>query len=99
MLEPSHAEETPTASRGKIAASRWSPIVMIASSILLVVAGYFAIGVVCAALFIVRGISQIDPAAHAATWSFRILIMPGAAAMWPLVMTHWFHATRGRQRR
>lgn len=50
---------------------------------------YAAIGAVFACAFVSRGVSRIDPMAHRAPWSFRILIAPGAAVFWPLLLMRW----------
>ena len=55
--------------------------------ILVSVAGvYAAIGVVYAAFFVWRGVQRIDPAAEEGTIGFRVLVFPGAVALWPLLM-------------
>ena len=50
---------------------------------------YALIGVVFAAAFVWRGAGRIDPAAGDGTWGFRVLIFPGAAALWPLLAGRW----------
>lgn len=55
--------------------------------ILLSVAGvYSSIGLVFALVFVVRGVSRIDPAAVDGSIGFRILIVPGVVAFWPVLM-------------
>jgi hypothetical protein len=50
---------------------------------------YFAIGAAFAAVFVVRGVDRIDPMARAAGWGFRLLIAPGSAIFWPLLLLRW----------
>lgn len=50
---------------------------------------YLAIGVLFGLVFAWRGARSIDPAAAEATWGFRVLIVPGAAALWPLLLARW----------
>lgn len=61
---------------------------------LLTLAGIYAVlGVVFAVLFVVRGAGRVDQAARGGTWGFRMLILPGAAALWPLLAKRWLAAT------
>jgi hypothetical protein len=48
---------------------------------------YALLGLVTAALFAIVGITQIFP--YSMTWGARILILPGAAALWPSVLLRW----------
>ena len=52
-------------------------------------AAYASIGFVFAILFVTKGVQSIDPAAKTGTVGFRILILPGAAALWPLLLGRW----------
>ncbi len=54
---------------------------------------YLAIGLLFALAFAWRGARAIDPSAAEATWGFRILIVPGAAALWPFLLVRWLRAT------
>ncbi len=61
----------------------------IASAITLTLALYAALGFAFAIPFAARGASRLDPAAREGTIGFRILIVPGAAAFWPLLLRRW----------
>ncbi|MGE0638904.1 MAG: hypothetical protein AB7G12_03385 [Thermoanaerobaculia bacterium] len=37
----------------------------------------------------VRGIERIDPAARGASRGFRLIVLPGAVALWPLLLRRW----------
>ena len=50
---------------------------------------YALIGLVFAIPFSLVGAKRIDPAADGGTWGFRVLIVPGAAALWPLLLMRW----------
>ncbi len=56
---------------------------------LLILASYLALGILFAIPFITIGIAHIDPAARHAPLSFRLLILPGVAALWPLLLLRW----------
>ncbi len=59
---------------------------------------YGAAGAVFAVPFAWRGAGAIDPAARRGTWGFRLLTVPGAAALWPVMLAKWLRAARsGRQ--
>lgn len=55
---------------------------------------YAALGLVFALAFVARGAARMDPGAAAGTLGFRLLLLPGAAALWPLLAWRW-HATAG----
>lgn len=50
---------------------------------------YSALGVVFAVAFVTRGVGRVDPAARQGTWGFRLLIVPGTVALWPLLARRW----------
>jgi hypothetical protein len=47
---------------------------------------YLAIGLVFAVPFAYRWAGRLDPVAGHGTWGFRLLILPGAVALWPLLL-------------
>ncbi len=53
------------------------------------VTAYAAAGLIFAALFVWRGVTRIDPLAPGSPWSFRLLILPGCAIFWPLLLVRW----------
>jgi hypothetical protein len=57
-----------------------------AHGVLIVLAIYLGLGVIVAVPLVVSGIGRIDPAAKKAPWTFRILVLPGAIAMWPFLL-------------
>jgi len=63
---------------------------MLLAELIVALAGvYLALGAVFAVAFAWRGCQAIDPAAATGTWGFRVLIAPGAAALWPLLLRRW----------
>jgi hypothetical protein len=53
------------------------------------VAAYGALGCLFALAFLYRGITQIDVSARGMPWSARMLLFPGAVALWPLLLKKW----------
>jgi len=62
---------------------------LLARAILSLAALYSALGLVFAAAFITRGVTKLDPAARGSGLLFRLLIVPGAAAFWPILLVKW----------
>ncbi len=58
--------------------------------LVLVVQVYLAAGLVFALFFAARGTARLDPAAVGASWGFRLVILPAAAALWPYLARRWW---------
>lgn len=69
---------------------------MFSSIVLVATTGYATAGAIFATLFIWRALPALDPAAGCGTWGFRLLIAPGVAALWPVLLWKWLGARRGR---
>lgn len=67
-------------------------------AILLLLGVYLGVGVVFAIAFVLRGVGRIDTAATGAPLGFRLLIIPGSAALWPLLLRRWIAAARACDR-
>jgi hypothetical protein len=67
---------------------------LVAELILWAAALYLAIGLLIGIPFAWRGVDRIDAAAVGASWGFRLLILPGCVALWPLLVRRW---TRGNR--
>ncbi len=52
---------------------------------------YAAIGIVAALVFVIFGVTRVQPAP--VSLGARILILPGAAALWPYVLVRWLKAS------
>jgi len=52
--------------------------------------GYTLLGLGFALLFVTRGVTRVDPAARGTGWGFRLLLLPGAVALWPLLARRWW---------
>lgn len=53
------------------------------------IGAYAALGVAFAVPFLARGIGRLDPGAHGSGWSFRLIVLPGVVAFWPLLLRRW----------
>jgi hypothetical protein len=62
--------------------------------VLIALALYAAAGVAVAAAFVVFGVARVLPEPAPVTLGARILIFPGAAALWPYVLIRWLKARR-----
>jgi hypothetical protein len=60
-----------------------------ANTIVMLGVVYAALGLAFAIPFVLRGAARIDPDAEHGTWGFKLLILPGAAAFWPLLLVRW----------
>ena len=53
---------------------------------------YAALGIAFAVPFAIRGVGRIDEAAKEGSKGFRVLIVPGVAALWPLFFRRWLRS-------
>lgn len=67
---------------------------MIAAVVLIALGIYLAVGLLFAIPFVLVGVNQIDPHAKHGSWGFRLLIIPGTAALWPLLLKRWRSGTK-----
>jgi hypothetical protein len=56
---------------------------------------YLAIGVAFAVPFAARWVNRLDDVAAHGTPGFRLLLIPGATLLWPLLIPRLFRASRG----
>lgn len=57
--------------------------------IVILAGAYLAAGVVFAVAFALRGAAHIDPNAVDGSSGFRLVIMPGSALLWPVLVVRW----------
>lgn len=50
---------------------------------------YLLIGILFALAFFAVGYRKIDPSAESARWYVRLMWMPAALALWPLLLKKW----------
>ena len=58
------------------------------------IALYAALGAATALAFVTFGIARVLPAGTPVTFGARVLLMPGAALLWPYVLLRWIKAAR-----
>jgi hypothetical protein len=61
----------------------------VVSAFLIALGIYLASGLVFAVPFVLSGVKRIDPHAAHGSWSFKLLIIPGTIAFWPLLLRRW----------
>jgi hypothetical protein len=61
----------------------------LASWIVTLAGAYLVVGLVIAAMLVWRGLGRLDPVAAHGTWGFRLLVLPGVVALWPLLLSRW----------
>lgn len=66
----------------------------VATFILMFVGGYWVIGLIFATAFSVRGAQAVDKSAAATPVGFRLLIIPAAVALWPVLAHKWLGQRR-----
>jgi hypothetical protein len=50
---------------------------------------YVLLGFLFALFFITRGVQRVDTQARSASVGFRLIILPGVVAFWPLLLRRW----------
>lgn len=66
-----------------------------AEAIVAVFAAYALIGLAFGLVFVSVGVGRFDHAARGTSLAFRALILPGSAALWPVLAVKWINRTRG----
>ena len=62
---------------------------MIFAVFLILLGAYLACGLVFAIPFALVGVKKIDRHAAHGSWGFRLLVIPGTMAFWPLLLRRW----------
>jgi hypothetical protein len=69
---------------------------MVAITVVLAsVTAYAVVGFIFALVFVTYGVARIDDAAESPTLGFRLMIFPGTAALWPILLTRWLSVRKG----
>jgi hypothetical protein len=62
--------------------------------LLYLLAAYGVVGIAVALLFVIVGVAQVQP--MPVTIGARILLLPGAFVLWPVVVARWLKARGSR---
>ena len=55
---------------------------------------YVLLGLVFAPFFVTLGATRIDPSVTQSSWGFRLLIVPGVIACWPVLAGRWWRGVQ-----
>jgi hypothetical protein len=61
----------------------------LANAFVYLLAAYAGLGFVFAVIFVWRGIGRLDAGAQGTGVFFRLLVLPGVAAFWPMFLSRW----------
>jgi hypothetical protein len=64
----------------------------VAELIVGVMAAYATAGLLFGAVFVAFGIDRVDAVAKGSGVAFRLIVLPGVAALWPLLLRRWLGA-------
>ena len=59
------------------------------------VAIYVGLGLLFAVPFVLWGAGRVDPVARESSWGFRLVVVPGVVALWPLLAKRWLFGPHG----
>jgi len=65
-----------------------------ATTLLLIAGAYLLAGGICSIWFLSVGIVRMDSAARGSSIGFRILLLPSAVVLWPVVIGLWLTSRR-----
>ncbi len=50
---------------------------------------YLGVGVIFAVWFVFKGVNQVDPLMHEASLATRLILIPGSAGLWVVLLIKW----------
>jgi hypothetical protein len=65
--------------------------------VILLISIYLAPGLLFGLWFVWRGVQRIDPAAAGSPIGFRLCILPGCIALWPVMLVMWLRVREERE--
>jgi hypothetical protein len=71
----------------------YADLMLMGFTILVVI--YLVIGLLFGAIFVFKGVGVVDPMAGCAPLVFRVMILPGSVALWPVLLGKWLRVRRG----
>ncbi len=67
---------------------------VVADALLDLLGFYLACGLLVGIAFLTVGVSRVDSAARGTSSMFRLLLLPGAVTLWPLLAARWIQAVK-----
>ena len=67
---------------------------IIVAALLILTAGYVALGFLITVLVLNRALAKIDEGAHGAGLGFRLVIIPGCMVFWPVLLKKWLQVKK-----
>ncbi len=58
-------------------------------ALVLIFYAYLGLGLLFALAFVGVGVTRVDPVARDSGPSFRLLLLPGAILLWPILLRRW----------
>ena len=55
---------------------------------------YCLIGLIVGVAFVVKGVKKVDPVSANSGLAFRLLILPGSIALWPVLLRKWISKSK-----
>ena len=65
--------------------------------LLIIAAIYLALGVFFVIPFLMKGLNKVDEGAQGSTIGFKIIIIPGVIAFWPVLLSKWMKGNRNHR--
>ena len=56
--------------------------------------GYLLIGLIFSIAFVVKGVNIVDDAATGGSFWFKLILIPGSTALWPVLLAKWIKSSR-----
>lgn len=56
--------------------------------------GYLGAGLLFGVWFVFKGVNRVDGQMHSANWRTRLLLLPGSAALWVVLLNKWLKARK-----
>lgn len=60
--------------------------------ILITLAAYLGLGIIIACLYLIKAIHKVDQTAISTSLGFKLIIFPGLAMLWPIMLMKWSKA-------
>ena len=69
----------------------------VSMTVVLLVQIYLALGALFVVPFLRRGAGRLDSSAEKGSLGFRLVIVPGVVALWPVLARKWWRAARNER--